>query len=173
MNDRFFLVPDNGLPTLLFPSERFDAYTVDDLDQRGQADWIEAFARLAEVVLSGDLSALKETGSYQQAKHLSPIAMPDAIRGSVFYTTETGNLVVNVRRDQFDELVGDDGRFVIQYGTYHSGELFADHRQVSEGEVACFFNDEGFLEIGLHGGSARDLLGFDRGSSILIERRSI
>lgn len=40
---------------------------------------------------------------------------------------------------------------------------------VPEGEAVCFFNTRGYLEIGIHGGNASDLLSLPEGKNIWIE----
>lgn len=81
-----------------------------------------------------------------------------SIKGHVAYVDRYQNLVTNISRDLYDHFIGDKSA-EIMFGSFSVSRLHNHYSEVLEGEIACFFNSTGLLEIGINMGRAASLLG--------------
>ncbi|MFM8373329.1 MAG: SAM hydroxide adenosyltransferase, partial [Bacteroidota bacterium] len=104
-----------------------------------------------------------ELGSYPppiiERISLQPVILSDRIRGTVIHIDHFDNVVVNIRRELFDEIV--QGRPFSLYFKRNDPitALSGNYCDVAVGEQLCLFNTAGFLEIAINMGRAATLLG--------------
>ena len=157
----FFLAPDNGLLTLLFPQ-------IDPADLRNlPADPAEHFAVknifAAAVAHLAEGKPFEELGEFAapllERISIQPVITPTRIRGTVIHIDNFENAVVNIRRDVFEK--ARNGRAFSLFFRRNDPitRLSGNYCDVPVGEPLCLFNAAGFLEIAVNMGKAATLLG--------------
>ena len=158
--DQFFVGPDNGIFTHVFDRHsQFEAFhiTATNYVRHPVSNTFhgrDIFAPVAAALSTGiDLSSLGTRIS-------DPIRLPGIHGFQVIHVDRFGNLVTNIRRDDFRE------------GTRLSvnGKVIAAVRrffgQGETDEAFAIWGSAGFLEIAVNGRSAADFLGVKRGDKI-------
>ncbi|MEZ4967752.1 MAG: SAM-dependent chlorinase/fluorinase [Saprospiraceae bacterium] len=157
----FFLAPDNGLLSLLFPQ-------IDPADLRNlPASQEEHFAVkniFADAVahLAGG-KPFEELGEFAapllERISIQPVITPTRIRGTVIHIDQFENVVVNIRRETFEKTL--NGRPFNLYFKRNDPitRLSGNYCDVPVGEQLCLFNAAGFLEIAVNMGKAATLMG--------------
>jgi S-adenosylmethionine hydrolase len=157
-NGHVFLVPDNGVATLMF-DEITACYAIPFLDEH--ANWQQRVAECVNALKSGTTieSMGGPAGEIERRIHLNPVVTNDFIRGSAIYIDNYDNVVFNIRRELFESVC--KGREFKLYYKRHDPvvEIHKDYYNVPVGEVICRFNNRGFLELGINMGRAASLLG--------------
>lgn len=160
-NGHYFLAPDNGLLTLLFPQ-------IDPADLRSlPADSAEHFAvknvyAAAVAHLAGG-KPFEELGEFAapllERISIQPVITPTRIRGTVIHVDNFENVVVNIHRDVFEKAL--NGREFSLFFKRNDPitKLSGNYCDVPVGEQLCLFNTAGFLEIAVNMGRASTLLG--------------
>jgi len=159
----FFLAPDNGVLPLAFGPELTAVSLCYELPETASfRDWIHQVGSVARVILSGRRDTLKlgpctvKTAPAQW----QPRVWDDAVECQVVHIDRYENVVLNMRREQFEEL--SKGRtFSIRFMRDDEiTRVSSNYCDVADGERLCRFNSAGFLEICINRGRAASLLGF-------------
>ena len=91
------------------------------------------------------------------------------LKGMVIYVDGYGNAITNIERELFKN-VGKGRHFLI--GFIHKGyeidEIDTRYSDASEGDRLALFNSAGYLEIAINHGHAGNLLGLDKGETIIV-----
>ncbi|MFM9075725.1 MAG: S-adenosyl-l-methionine hydroxide adenosyltransferase family protein, partial [Bacteroidota bacterium] len=127
-----------------------------------------AAARLASGVALTDLGRPVSAFKRLTDRHFK--ATKKQILGHVIHIDHYGNLITNIPKDIFDQVVG--GRtYTVQFGSERSGRINTDYYQAEPGDSFLLFNSLGLLEIGISYGNATQLLGlgFDSPVNILFD----
>lgn len=170
--DQYYLCPDNGLITIMFPEEDFKAFVLQGLEK--DFTYKEINEKLCEILkfAETDTNICKfgvETTSYLRMPTVRAAIMPDAIRAIVIHIDRYNNAVVNVTKEMFYNFV-QDRSFTIGFRGSRAVKINKHYTEVEPGEVVCIFNEAGYLEMGISGGQGTQLLGIEYGSIILIEK---
>lgn len=80
-------------------------------------------------------------------------ATPSNLQGQVLYVDDFGNLITNITKTEFDKHIGNK-KFDISLPGGHVDKLFQTYDDVKVGDMVCFFNSMGYLEIALYGDEA-------------------
>lgn len=129
----------------------------------------------AVVRLAGnpDLRALgEEITDYQIKVDRQVKATKREIVGQVVHIDHYGNLLTNIRRDDFEkicELNGGDPSYQIRFSREIFNRVHLYYTDVEAGDCFVLFNSYGFLEIGINKGRANDLLGLRLDAPVTIE----
>lgn len=168
----WILAPDNGILSLVFQELPRQLYALEPLlffkldsfaDQLG-----ETIARIA----AGDpVEAIgTEVHNVAAFTQLRPQVDEQMIRGSLIYIDAFHNAVFNITSDLYEQYM--KGRnFEISFARYRLNAVSRHYKDVPEGELVCFFNTAGYLELAINQGRAASLLGLKTGDFILIEIR--
>lgn len=153
----FFLMPDNGLVTLLFE----DVESCYRVRQEASTGWKSSIAQcvagLAEGTPMAELG--EETTDFVHRIHLKPVVTTEYIRGLAIHIDHYENIIFNVHRELF-ESVRKDRDFELYYKRHDPIRQVHDHYyDVPVGEVVCIFNDAGYMKLGINMGKAASLLG--------------
>jgi S-adenosylmethionine hydrolase len=107
--------------------------------------------------------------SFMQKANLVPILEDNIVRGSVMHLDNFGNVITNIHRNAFERFAR--GRNFIIYVTSRDRvkKISAHYADVEQGEVACLFNTNGYLEVAINKGRACNLLGLKLNATIMIE----
>lgn len=167
----FFIGPDNGLYSLIFDDiNLIDKYQV---DLNGDRSMIlhDIVAHAVGHLASG--KALSELGAkiddIQVKIGLRPVVTKSNIRATIMHVDHFGNVIVNLSREVFEK--ERNGReFLIYYKGRDQIEHISQHySDVEIGDVVCFFNSAGFLEIAINMGNAHEMLSLRKNETIQID----
>lgn len=173
--DRFrFVGPDNGVLTLAAPPTSVKrVFSIEDkrffeADPSPTFHGRDVFAPAAAHLTLGVDPA--EMGP--PAADLVGLAWPElsaeggALAGEVLFADPFGNLVTNIPGDRARAVPGAevwaDGRRI--------GPIERTYGEVPRGEPLALVGSHGFVEIAVHGRSARDRLGLSRGARVEVRR---
>ena len=169
-NEQFFIAPDNGLLSLVFEENPpLEAICLPAQDTT-PALYRQLGLLIGKLQEGKNLIELGEPVKGIQAKiTLRPVMNRDSIRGSIIYIDHFGNLITNIRKEQFDR-TGNGRSFAIFYK--HKDPITQINRyyhEVAVGEELCLFNMDGYLEIAVCMGNAHTILGLDLDDSVQID----
>ncbi len=166
----WFMVPDNGILSLLFSPLPGEIYQVGSYGQGFRQVLDELFNILTAWKAHPDPASWAICAERTEERlWLHPVIQRDWIRGNVIHIDRFENVVVNVHQTLFEEIgQGRDFRFhfrphdVIDRISRHYGD-------VAEGEPLLLFNAAGFLEIAVRMGNAASLLNLKMDDSVLLD----
>ncbi len=173
LEEHFFVGPDNGILSLI--SSEKPSLIVDTNKLKPQNTTFPAkdlYAGVAANLASNksiqDLGPLKE--DWVQLLDRQIKATKSLIAGNVIRVDTYGNLVTNIPRQEFENILklNGQGGFEIKLGREKVTQLHTSYHSVEPGECFCLFNSLGMLEVGINSGNASNLLGltFDNPISI-------
>lgn len=170
--DQYYICPDNGIATLMFPQEDFKAYVLQGLDD--DFSYAETYKKLIEVIAfayeGNMLEKLGvETTSYLQSTPLNFANKGHLLVAQATYINSFGNAIFNIDKDAFYDFVG-DSPFVISFRSAKSFQIHKHYSEVTPGSMVCLFNTAGLLEIAQNQGNAAESFGLSFGKSIMIEK---
>lgn len=157
----YFLAPDNGLITILFHHiEPADLRTL-RVESREHFAVKNVFASAVAHLVEG--RPFEELGEHPapllERISLQPVITPARIRGTVIHVDNFDNVLVNIRRDVFENALN-GRRFSLFFKRNDPIVKLSDNYcDVPVGEPLCLFNAAGFLEIAVNMGRAATLLG--------------
>lgn len=158
----FFLGPDNGIFSLIFEELPDVIVALDSLEQVlfSQA---AIFSHAAGHLLAGkpftELGAPIKTITERLSLH--PVISTELIRGSVIFIDKFENVVVNIKKELFEQ-VRNNRKFDLYFKRNDPiKSLSKYYYDVPVGETLCFFNASGFMEIAINMGKAAGMLGLN------------
>lgn len=158
----YFLAPDNGLLSLAFGSSIKQVWCGYEMtDQDTFRDWLEHAGEIINHIKTGGIkSAGLEPSALQVAPlHWQPKIFDNTVECHVIHIDRFGNVVLNITKDQFQE-IGQDRPFRVLFMRDEEITKISTHYyNVSKGEKLCRFNSTGYLEIAINRGNAASLLG--------------
>lgn len=176
--DYRFVAPDNGVLSAVFheaPPKR-----VVELTERKYArptvsrtfEGRDRFAPAAGWVAKG--IALNSLGKTITDFHVidlpSPHVTADRVSGEVVRVDRFGNLITNIDRHTFEQLVS-AGTIVVTAGNAEVGRVVGTYTEVAAGEICALFGSTDHLEIAVNGGDAAAYLRLSRGALVTVRRQ--
>jgi len=171
----FFLVPDNGICSLITDNGWLEPRRIAIADQaQGSFDLIDhvlpqltALAELTPEALGPAVS------DYQLFTTVFPSMQGNRMMGQVLYTDSYGNVVTNIDKGYFDRNIREP--YAVHLKRSHKGGntigRIQQHFNATElGETVAFFGHNGLLHIAIRGGSAAQLLGLRTDDPVMIEQ---
>lgn len=171
-DSKYYICPDNGLICLIFPDQQFNAYIINNINKNSSyAEINQELAYVCKKINNGEKpeSFSTYTTSYMVSTHMVPVKRENMIRGSVFYIDNFGNVLVNIPRETFEELVKPGDKFLVMFKNYRIDKLSLNYNDAKEGDLSFMFNENGWMEISLKDGRASSLIGFNIGDTVLVE----
>lgn len=146
---QFIVCPDNGLFTLLDKQFHEPVYQLYFEHEKQHAFYLrDVFTEVADKLLTH--VPLEEfcsvTTEYCRLYHFESFVTPDNLQGMVLYEDSFGNLITSITKQEFETHVGNK-RFSINLPSANITKIHATYDDVKTGDVVCFFNAMGFLEI--------------------------
>lgn len=171
-NQQYYICPDNGLATLMFPDEDFKAYILQGLEK--DFSYLEMHEKLCEIVRFAEKNhAIEqfgiETNSYARTPIIRASITEDFIKASVIYVDRFHNAVININKQQFYDFVK-DRPFTISNRKDRIRKISKHYSDAQIGDMLCLFNESGMLEIAINNGKASHLLGLEYGNIVIIEK---
>lgn len=177
--DHFFVGPDNGLFTYIYdykPGARVFHLTNENYFRpRVSATFHgrDVFAPVAGALAKGvALETLgEEITDYVRLERLRPKRRDDgALEASIIHIDRFGNCITNItRNDLSDDAIARGVRVVIDAHEICLFRRFFAENDNTRGELFAMWGSAGFLEIAMFCDSAANLIGAQRGQSILVE----
>jgi hypothetical protein len=166
---QFFIMPDNGLVSLIFDHSPGRVFQLSKNNAEG-APFNHTVAQTIARLVSGEdpQSFAQETSQFDSRTSLQPVVTGSVIRGTIIHIDSFENAVVNISRSLFDSTVGDNA-FEILFNRNGVSVLSKSYSDVPEGEKLCRFNESGMLEISINKGKAAGLLGLRVGGAVIID----
>ncbi len=171
-NSHYYICPDNGMITMMFPDEDFKAFVVNGLEKDFSYQEInDKLCKILKVAENNeDLTQFgTETKSYFRASLVRPSITTEQIKASVIHVDRYENAIVNVTKDMFYKYI-ETRPFTISVRGNRAHRISKHYAENEPGEMVCLFNDAGLLEIAINSGKATQLLGLEYGSIVLIEK---
>lgn len=157
----FFIAPDNGLLSLLFPHiEQSELRTLPAIASEHFAVKNVFAQAVAHLSAGQTFETLGEHAApLLERISIQPVITPTRIRGTVIHVDNFDNVVVNIRREVFEQTA--NGRPFSLYFKRNDPvtQLSGNYCDVAVGEPLCLFNTAGFLEIAVNMGRAATLFG--------------
>ena len=187
LDEHYFICADNGVISMItseFKPEKLVEITISDATNSSKT-----FARVAcHIARGGTLDIIgKETSNFRQLKELNPHinSEKNQIVGSVLYTDNYGNVIINITKKIFQE-VGKGRSFVISARKYTFEKVYTNYNAIvnyntpqenryDEGKRLALFNSGDYLEISLYKsnmetvGGASSLLGLKYRDTVTIK----
>lgn len=162
-NQQHIFCADNGFMTLLFDDQPAQLYLLSDrMAQYNHISVADTFLTHAACILNN------VPGNYKPAdvnslviKHPANASVENnSIEAQVLHIDHFGNVVLNVTRQQFEEVRKGRSFRIYFMRDEEITTLSQDYSSVSHGQKLCFFNTANYLEIAVNKGNAAELFGF-------------
>ena len=169
----YFVAADNGILSLIFESQ---PVVMVELPIPSPTTFAakDILAPVAAALATG--TELTQLGSpitnYRELINRQLRLSDHAITGHVVHVDHYGNLITNVSRDSMDA-IGHDRPFTVHFARESVQKISGDFTHVDEGDVICFYNQQGWLSIGVNKGHASELLGLHYDSQVNIHFKKI
>ncbi len=165
----YFIGPDNGIFSLLFPERPTEVVV---LDRYTDGDSLFSIYAGAAAALAGGrgLSAIGSPAtSITERLAFRPVIGKDYLRGAVVFIDRFDNVTTNIERAEFERIGRGRGFRLLLKRTEPLDGLSRRYHDVPEGETLCRFNSDGMLEIAVNLGRAATLLGIQIEDSVQVE----
>lgn len=167
----YFVGPNNGVFTLLF-GDLVEGETVQvPYDPEDEFPLQNALSHAAVKLFEYQDLDMVGTSLLRLERRISvqPFINDTQIRATVIHIDNYENIIVNLERELFEKIRKDR-----DFGIYFKPndpitEISSEYSDVPIGEVLCFFNASGFLEIAINKGMAATLLGLKKDETIQID----
>lgn len=165
----FFIGPNNGMFSLLFPLEEGEVFEIGNSQSNGK--WpgevlCDAAVRLAN---EGGLEEYSPCTDIEQRINLQPVVGEKEIRGTVVYIDEFENVMTNITHEVYEK-VRKGRQFALYFKRFDPITHLSHHYAEEEiGDTLCRFNSLGYLEIAIHLGKAASALGLKMNDTVQIE----
>jgi hypothetical protein len=186
-DDHWYVGPDNGLFPLVLDEAPDAVVELDNPDAwrtpepsttfHGRDIFAPAAAHLAA---GRPLDALgSPVEALERLRWANPIVDDDGIQGRIVHVDHFGNCISNIRRPTLVSAASEDDSASAEVpppvkgyvGSTILENIQSTYGDVAEGDPVLLFGSTGFLEVGVNGGNAADLLDIRKGDSIKIAFR--
>ena len=158
--NQYILCPDNGLLTLIDPefSEPVHQlyYEGDNKHHFFLKDvFVDAALHLARKDELAEIAS--PTADYYRAAQFESFVNGNLLRGKGIYVDDFGNIITNITRSKFAEVVG-RRNFTITLPGARISRISNTYEEVRYGNPLVLFNSFGYLEVAVNGKSAFQML---------------
>lgn len=172
-----FVGADNGIFTLLFDGQPHEAFelTMKIGDDHASFPLKHVFVKAAAHLARGGTPETigRKLQRVNELRHFVPKVERDGIIGSVIHVDSYGNLVTNITRRLFEEVVrGRPFRIRFGRGANDIRQISRNYGDEAPGERVALFGSGGMLEIAINkgtpgtGGGAASLFGMKVGDTV-------
>lgn len=169
IEDQFFILPDNGVIRMLFPTQLPQKIIAIENSIEGRSTGEFLANIIAHILTDQAIDALgNETTLYKEMITQQPIVSADYIRGVVEYVDIYGNLITNISQELFEHK-RQDRDFLIETRAVNFKKINTHYSQVQPSDELCLFNSAKFLQLSINQGNASELLGIGRKDTIQID----
>ena len=168
-NGQYIIANNNGLFNIL--NIKFDKL-VEVSTPISNFPVAESFAPLAVRLIKGESidtigNSILETAKFNT---INPVVEEDRIICTVSYIDSYGNLLINIKKDFFEQTrKGRDFEILLNSLQHKSNKISEHYNQVDEREIFSIFNSAGWLEIGIRMDNISKILSITEETSIIIK----
>jgi S-adenosyl-L-methionine hydrolase (adenosine-forming) len=155
----FFLMPNHGLASMLFPEGAQNTCKV-SLEANSHL-WLFAAVlknKMEEIPLEEWTQSEFELVS---GLKLRPVMTKERLRGTVIYADHYGNVLTNIERAVYDQWINDAAFKIVLKRNEPLTEICTNYACVASGEPLAYWNESGYLAIAVHNGNAMELLNLE------------
>ncbi len=158
--NQFIISPDNGLFTLIDQSFDNPVYQLyyEGLNKHHfflRDVFVDAAVALAEGKQIADIAV--PAGDYYKSFQFESYVNGNMMRGKGIYVDDFGNIITNITREKFEEVVGKK-KFTITLPGTRITHVHTTYDEVKHGAAVVLFNSFGLLEVAVNGKSALKML---------------
>ena len=168
VDEMYFIAPDNGVLSLIFPDLISDNVKVVKPNHPGET-MFQTYAHVCACIHNDLLDeCTSPCESFIERLTVQPVMSNHEIRGTIIHIDKMENVVTNISRDIFEKYrQGRDYEIYFKHNDPITSisQTYAD---VPVGEVLCMFNDSDMLEIAINMGKASTLHGLYLNETIQI-----
>ncbi|MEM9545670.1 MAG: SAM-dependent chlorinase/fluorinase [Bacteroidota bacterium] len=166
----FFVGPDNGVFSLIFDDLQPDEVVRLDHEEIVHKSIAEILSWTVGKLMEGSL--IQEIGSkveiINQKMGIKPVVTKSQIRATIIHIDHYENVIINLKRDQFEKLRKGRGFQLYYKQTDPVTHISEDYADVPITDVMCLFNSAGYMEIGINMGKASSMLNLNKNETIQI-----
>jgi S-adenosyl-L-methionine hydrolase (adenosine-forming) len=162
---QYFLAPNNGLLSMLFPDH---ADQIRCVTAQTGASVFEAQLRtivyaLDQIYSGQDLTSFTHTDFvFETGLRLRPVQTRERMRGTVIYADHYGNVITNIHRNDFETwLKGRAFKMILKRNDALT-EISTSYASVMVGEPLALWSSSDLLMIAVHQGHAQQLLNLEQ-----------
>ncbi len=163
-NKCFYVSADNGIFSVLFDNKIPD--NVYEINVYQDSEFFtfptrDVFVKVAASIINGDpleKIGLKVNNINSYLGYFTPADTHNSISGVIIYIDSFGNLITNITKEKFKEIVKNK-KFVIIFAHYEIDKISDSYQDVPYGEIVAVFNTSGLLEIAQNAGNAATTFG--------------
>jgi len=158
----FFIAPDNGILTLAFGTGLVNTRLCMEFTRPYSFnDWVNAVGKVIDGLLHSSESTVdfRECEVKKTPRLLQPKVMPDGVECNIMYIDRYENVILDITREQFQEIVKDRPFRIKIMRAEDITCISNNYNDVKNGEPLCRFNNAGFLEIAFNHAPAASFLG--------------
>lgn len=158
--DQYIICPDNGLFTLIDKNFNEEVYQLfyDGVNKHHfflKDVMVDAALHLINGKNIEEIAAV--TTDFYKAYQFESYVNGNIFRGKGIYVDDFGNIVTNITKEKFFEVVG-NRNFIISLPGVRLNKIHVTYDEVKYGSPLILFNNFGYLEVATNGKSAFNLL---------------
>lgn len=158
--NQYIICPDNGLFTLLDADFNEPVYQLyyEGVNKHHfflKDVFIDAAIHIMEGKALGDIAS--EVKDYYKAYQFDSFVNGNMLRGKGIYVDDFGNIITNINRQKFAEVIGKK-EFLITLPGIRINKIHNTYEEVKYGTPLVIFNSFGYLEVAVNGKSAFNML---------------
>ncbi len=161
--NNYYLLPDNGILTLLF--ENPDLNKVYAVDRENEALALQSMVKK-------DMSALEQFRGFKWLTEKKPHQVDQFLMSEAIHINQHGNCYFNIKKTDFEAFVADRPYQIrVQYFNTAICKKVSEHlSQIEAGTPGVVFNKAGYLKLVFNMGNAQKLLRIKEDTKIIIEK---
>jgi len=174
--NQYFVAPDNGVLSLIYERDptavvrhaNVEHYYLQPVSKtfHGRDVFAPVAAWLAK---SGQTAAMGDViEDYKKFAMPRPKATDGVLKGSVIRVDGFGNLITNLRPEDFSEEARKAGKIDLQVGTHPVSRLVETFALGNAGEPIAYIGSSGYVEIAVNKGRAARTLALGRGAAVTL-----
>jgi len=166
----YFVGPDNGVFSLIFDDLMAPEVVKLDNEEIKYKSIAEILSWTVGNLIEG--KTVSEIGSrvetINQKMGIKPVVTSSQIRATIIHIDHYENVIINLKRDQFEKLRKGRGFQLYYKQTDPVTRISEDYADVPITDVMCLFNSAGYMEIGINMGKASSMLNLNKNETIQI-----
>lgn len=170
IEDHYFVAPNNGIISII--SHKSPEFVIELSENQSNSTFPqinEAVDAVIQLKNGIELTTLgKQITNYTQLMLRQPRATRKEIAGHVIHVDKYGNLITNIKKQDFD-ILSKGKTYKIIFGRDTTNTVNTNYFDVEAGEAVFLFNSLNVLEIAINQGNASTLLGLNYDSPIVIQ----
>lgn len=168
-DEHYFIVPDNGIISLLTNTIPSNVYAF-HYEMQGGFSSLNAIASAVGAIHNGTIQDAEPTTRYETRPQTRAITKGNMIEGFVIYIDSYGNVITNISKELFERVrKGRLCKIHIQSVRDEVEYLAKSFSEAENGDLIALFNSLNLLEIALYNDQIATRYNLELDSSIIVE----